>query len=261
MEQSSFEKICWLLEISEQKRHYKVLLTLDNISVVRCNPAPYTLPVIPRPLPSDIVEGKHFVIADLRRLISSSARPFGDPVVEASSRMQGVGSTSGSSTSPSEDSRSDNLVPSRRTRTSGPERLPLLERVAGSAPQVVKIKRKGAAGQRNAPGSKGEDFVPWVSAEHEDFQDLEEEEREERMTGLLNRYAANKRKRQLSFDSESDIASAQAAGPSQPAAKGGSEVQAIIIPGSPESGPIDQTEPTGVTRIELKEDDPVPSAL
>ena len=57
-------------------------------------------------------------------------------------------------------------------------------------------------------GSKGEDIVPWVSAEHEDFQDMEEEEREERMTGLLDRYAAHKRKRQLSSNSESDIAPA-----------------------------------------------------
>ena len=38
-------------------------------------------------------------------------------------------------------------------------------------------------------------------------------------------------------------------------------MQAIIIPGSPESGPIDQTEPAGVARIESKEADPVPSAL
>ena len=44
------------------------------------------------------------------------------------------------------------------------------------------------------------------------------------MAGLLDRYAARKRKRQLSSGSESDIAPAQAAGPSQPAAKGGSEV-------------------------------------
>ena len=108
--------------------------------------------------------------------------------------MQGVGSASGSSTSPSEDSSSAHPVPSRRTRSSRPERIPLPERVTGSAPRVIKIKRKGASGRRNAPGSKGEDFVPWVSAEQEDFQDLEEEEREERMIGLLDRYAARKRK-------------------------------------------------------------------
>ena len=126
---------------------------------------------------------------------------------------------------------------------------------------MVKIKRKGAVGRWNTLGSKGEDFVPWVSAEHEDFQDLEEEEREEMMTRLLDRYAARKRKRQLNSGSESDIAPAQAAGPSQPIAEGGSEVQAIIIPGSPESRPIDQTKPAGVARIKSKEADPVPSAL
>ena len=47
VEKSSLGKIRRLLEISEQKLHYKVLLTLDNISTLRRNPAPYTLPVIP----------------------------------------------------------------------------------------------------------------------------------------------------------------------------------------------------------------------
>ena len=50
-------------------------------------------------------------------------------------------------------------------------------------------------------------------------------------------------------------------GPSQPAAEGSSEVQAIIIPGSFESGPTDQTEPAGVAWLESKEADLVPSAL
>ena len=81
------------------------------------------------------------------------------------------------------------------------------------------------------------------------------------MPGLLDRYAARKRKRQLSSDSESNIAPAQAVGPSQLAAEGGSEVQAIIILSSPESGPTNQTEPTGVARVESKEVDPVSSAL
>ena len=87
VEKSSFEKIRRLSEISEQESHYKVLLTLDNISAVRRNPAPYTLLVIPQPLPLDNMEGEHFVIADLRHMISSNARPSGDPVVKASSRV------------------------------------------------------------------------------------------------------------------------------------------------------------------------------
>ena len=102
--------------------------------------APYTLPVIPRPLPSDIVEGEHFVITDLRRLFSSSAHPSSGPVVEAISRVQGARSASGSSTSLSEDSSSAQPVPSRRTRSSRPERLPLAEQVAESTPRVIKIK-------------------------------------------------------------------------------------------------------------------------
>ena len=73
VEKSSIEKIRRLLEIFERERHYKVLLTQENISAVRNNPAPYTLLVIPRLLPSNVVEGEHFVLADVRRLVSSSA--------------------------------------------------------------------------------------------------------------------------------------------------------------------------------------------
>ena len=104
VEKSSFEKILRLSEISELEWHYKVLLTPDNIFAVRSKPTPYTLLFIPRPLPSEVGEGEHFVIADLGRLVSSSARPSGGSVVEASRRVQGSWSASGSSTSPSEDS-------------------------------------------------------------------------------------------------------------------------------------------------------------
>ena len=38
-------------------------------------------------------------------------------------------------------------------------------------------------------------------------------------------------------------------------------MQAIVIPGSPEPGATDQTEPAGVARTESKEADPVLSAL
>ena len=124
---------------------------------------------------------------------------------------------------------------------------------------MITIKRKGAARRRNAPGSRGEDFIPWVGGEPEEFQDLEEEEREERMTGLLDRYAAHKRKRQVSSSSESDPT--QDVGSSHLAAEGGSEMQAIVIPGSPEPGATVQTEPARMTRTESKEADPVPSAL
>ena len=101
VEKSSIEKICRLLEIFEQKRHYQVLLTRENISAMRYNPAPYTLPVIPRPLPSNVMEGEHFVLADVQRLVFGSASSSRDMVVEASSRVQGARSASGSSASSS----------------------------------------------------------------------------------------------------------------------------------------------------------------
>ena len=85
---------------------------------------------------------------------------------------------------------------------------------------MVKVKRERASGRRNVPGSKGEDFVPWVPAETEGPQDLEEEEREERMTGLLDRYAVRRRKWKVISTGESDTAPVQIAGPSQPAVDG-----------------------------------------
>ena len=90
VEKSSIEKIRRLLEIFERERHYQVLLTRENISVVRHNLTPYTLLVIPRPLPSNVVEGEHFVIVDVRCLVSNSASSSRDLVVEASSRVQGA---------------------------------------------------------------------------------------------------------------------------------------------------------------------------
>ena len=99
VEKSSIENIRRLLEISERERHYQVLLTRENISAMRHNPTPYTLPVIPQPLPSNVVEGEHFVLADVRRLAFGSTNSFRDLVVEASSRVQGARSASGSSAS------------------------------------------------------------------------------------------------------------------------------------------------------------------
>ena len=79
--------------------------------------------------------------------------------------MQGVSSASGAFTSSSGSSGLSLPIPGRGTRSGHPERLRLPVQVVGPAPRVVRIRRKGAPGQRNAPGSKGEDFVPWVPAD------------------------------------------------------------------------------------------------
>ena len=54
------------------------------------------------------------------------------------------------------------------------------------------------------------DFIPWVLLESGQPPDLEEEEEEE-MTGLLDRYAARKRKLQEDVAREADAAPDQAA--------------------------------------------------
>ena len=112
MVKSSIEKIRRLLEISERERHYRVLLTPKNISVLRHNSTPYTLSVIPWPLPSHVMEGEHFVIADLQRLFSGSASSSRNLVIKASSRVQEAGSTSRSSASLSGGSSSSPPTPS-----------------------------------------------------------------------------------------------------------------------------------------------------
>ena len=266
VEKSSIENICRLLEISERECHYQVLLTRENIAAVRRNPDPYTLPVIPRPLPSNVVEGEHFMLADVRRFVSGNASSSRDPVVEASSSVQGARSASSLSASLSRGSGSSS-APGRRARGDCPERFLPLAQVAGAAPRVVKVKRKRALKHRNAPGFGCENFIPWVPDDMNGPQDLEEEERMERMAGLLDRYTARKRKRQVSSSGESDAIPVQFAEPSQPAADGepaadgSSGDQAITIPGSLELRPIVGPEPDGAGRSESNEGHQAPRAL
>ena len=195
VEKSSIEKIRRLLEISERERHYRVLLTRENVSAVRHNLAPYTLLVIPRPLPSNIVVGEHFVVKDVRRLASGSASSSRDPIVGAPSRVQGARRASSATSGRGSDS-----PPAfdRGTRGQHPERLLTLAPAVRASPQVVKVKRKRVFKRRDAPESRCENFVPWVPEDSEGPQDLEEEARMEMSVGLLDRYAARKRKRQVS---------------------------------------------------------------
>ena len=99
MEKVSFEKIRRLLKVYERERHYKVLLTSKNLSDVRRNPTPYSFPIIPRPLPSKIVNGEHFFTADLRRLIPGSASTFEGAKAEIADRRSAARSPSGPSAS------------------------------------------------------------------------------------------------------------------------------------------------------------------
>ena len=75
VEKASFKKIQKLLEISEQEQHHEILLTTRNFRELSCSPSSYIILVIPRPLPTEIVEGEHYIIADLLNLASGSSSP------------------------------------------------------------------------------------------------------------------------------------------------------------------------------------------
>ena len=194
VEKLSIEKISQVLEIFELESNYQVLLTRENISAVRRNPTPYTHPVIPRPLPSNVVEGEHFMLADVRHLASGGTSSSKDPVNETSSRIQGARRASRSSASSIGGSSSSPSTPSRRTKKGHPECFLPLAQVARAAPRVVKVKRKRAIGRWSMPESRGENFIPWIPDDVDGPQDLEEEERMERTTGLLDLYVARKKK-------------------------------------------------------------------
>ena len=88
VEKASLEKIRKLLEISEQELHYKVLLTLKNLADVRRSLAPYNLPIIPRSLPLEIMNGEYFVTSNLLSLIVGNESPSGHPEAETLNREQ-----------------------------------------------------------------------------------------------------------------------------------------------------------------------------
>ena len=99
-------KVCRLLEVSEHEHHYEVLLTLKNLVDVRRSPAPYSLPIIPRALPLEIVDGEHFVTSDLLSLLAGCAPSTRGLEAEASHREQASRVSSIPSTSTSRNSSS-----------------------------------------------------------------------------------------------------------------------------------------------------------
>ena len=134
VEKVSLEKIRRLLEVFEQESHYEVLLTLKNLADVRRSLTPYSLPIIPRALPLEIVEGEHFVTSDLLSLLAGRAPSTRDPEAEASHQEQASRPSSIPPTSANGDSSSTSPRPDRDERGICPARLPLPRKGTGSAP-------------------------------------------------------------------------------------------------------------------------------
>ena len=224
---------------------------------MRRSPAPYSLPIIPRSLPSEIVGGEHFITTDLLDLLAGRTPSPGDPEAEALSREQALRASSVPSMSTSGGSSSAILVPGSEAGSICPAGLPLPRKRIGPAPRVLTIKKKRTAQGKSARGAHVEDFIPWVRSEPNRPSLSEEEEEEEEMTGLLDRYAARKRKRQEEAEREAE----RAEGLVRPPMDGGSEIQRIVIPASPETRSNDQSGSEDIARENPREEAPIPHAL
>ena len=195
------------------------------------------------------MDEEHFFTTDMLSLIAGSASPSKDPEAEKSNREQASRAPSAPSTSTSGDSSPAPLRPSRGKRGICPERLPLPRKGTGSAPRVLKIKKRDKS-EKEFSGAQVKDFLPWVCPEPSWPFASEEEEGEEEITGLLDRYAARKRKRQEDAEREAD----RAEGSSWVPTDEGLEMQAIVIMGSLKMGSSDQLGLEDVVLEELRED-------
>ena len=67
------ENIRRLLEIIEAKRNHELLLTARNMRELAVCAFPYIIPVVWCSLPTELVEGEHFVLAGLCKSNSGSS--------------------------------------------------------------------------------------------------------------------------------------------------------------------------------------------
>ena len=153
VEKASLEKIRRLLEVSEQERHCEVLLTLKNLDDVSRSPAPYSLPIIPRSLPSEIVSGENFVTVDFLDLLAARAPSSGDPEAEALSQEQALRALSVPSTSTSGGSSFALPVPGPEARSVCPAGLPSPRKRINPAPQVLTTIKKRTTQGKSACGA------------------------------------------------------------------------------------------------------------
>ena len=78
VENDSLACIRQLLEITEGEFNHELLLSVKNLREFSANPFPYIVPVIPHPLPAELVRGKHFVLTDLLKSIPCSSSQAGN---------------------------------------------------------------------------------------------------------------------------------------------------------------------------------------
>ena len=201
--------------------------------------------------------GEHFVTTDLLDCLAGRAPSPRDPEAEVLIREQALRASSIPSMSTSGGSSSALPVPGPEAVSICLTGLPLLRKRIGPAPRVLTIKKKRTTQGKSAHGAQVEDFIPWVRSKPSRPSLSEEEEEEEEMTGFLDRYATRKKKRQEEVEQEAEWAEGFVCPPMD----GGSEIQTIVIPASPEMGSNNQPGSEGIALEEPREEAPIPPEL
>ena len=57
----------------EAKRNHELLLMVKDLRELGGSPFPYIIFIVPRSFPAEVIEGEHFVLVDLLKLVSSSS--------------------------------------------------------------------------------------------------------------------------------------------------------------------------------------------
>ena len=159
MEKARFKKIQKLLEISEREWHHESLLTARNLHELSRSPSPYIIPVIPHPLPIEIVEGEHYVIVNLLNLAPGSLSLAKTSEIETVGRELVINTQPGQPSLSREDS---SLISQSSKEDDGGSRfecLPLVKKGSRLAPQASKKGRR-VPERPKTPEAGVEDFVP-----------------------------------------------------------------------------------------------------
>ena len=72
VEKASLERIRRFIEIIKGECNHELLLSMKNLRELCASPFPYIVTVIPHPLPTNLVRGKHYTLSDLLKSIPRS---------------------------------------------------------------------------------------------------------------------------------------------------------------------------------------------
>ena len=168
MEKERLDRISRLLEIIERECNHELLLFVRNLQELGTSPFPYIVPILPYPLPVELVKGEHFVLVDLLKLISgrsSQAESALEPLIQP-----------------------DCLPLSAQDPK--PAQLPLVGRDSQPTPQAAKKKKKKIEQDMDV-GVGLEGFVDWTNS----IVNESAEEREAEMSSLAIGFSARMHKR------------------------------------------------------------------